>query len=430
MSNYTRWSPDEDLYILLEVEAGDLTYADMADFLNKHKHNGHPVRTGKKVKDRAYQLRKNGEPDYNGPRDKREWGEDGSTVIVSNRAYSDEEMAEMFDVDMTRWHVTKRVTNVWGAQTQTKLWWAPIELNIVAQDWDKLLEDAAALRAPVQYKAHNRFISGHSLYQINIFDAHIGMKAWGPETGEDYDLNIGIQRYYEAFMALLMMAPPEARILLPIGQDLFHFDTLIQGKGGATSKGTPQDVDTRWQKLFVSTAQMLVAAITEAASLHEVDVIIVPGNHDSQTTFYAGQYLQAYFKGVDHIRFDTTPRTRKYYRFGQVLLGFTHGNEEKSRDLFGIMADEAADSWSDTYWREWHRGHVHQEEVSEDGRMRIRTMPGLTGRDSWHSEKGYRSIPGARAFLWDKEHGLLRQEYYNVPRHKAETDGVGVVLSS
>ncbi|HSG28963.1 MAG TPA: hypothetical protein VLA34_10820, partial [Candidatus Krumholzibacterium sp.] len=246
----------------------------------------------------------------------------------------------------------------------------------------------------------------------------------------DYDLGISIQRYFDAFMSLLARAPQAARILLPIGQDLFHFDTLIQGKGGATSKGTPQDVDTRWQKLFVATTEMLSACITEAAEHHNVDVVIVPGNHDSQTTFYAGQYLQASFKSVPHVRFDTTPRTRKYYKFGQVLLGFTHGNEEKKKDLFGIMADEAADDWSNTYWREWHRGHLHQEEVSEDGRMRIRTMPALTATDSWHSEKGYRSIPGARAFLWDKEIGLVRQEYYNVPRHKAETDSVGVVLSS
>jgi len=417
---YRRWT-EEELAHCKDLDQDGLNHLRIAMELNDRFHVGETVRTASKVRDA---IRK-GRPAVT--RERQEWGDDGSTVSVGNRAYSDEEMAEMFGVDMGLWHVTKRVTNVWGQNTQTKLWWAPNELEILTSNWDDFLghisSDAIKLPGP------NAQYDKGLLYQINIFDAHIGMKAWGPETGEDYDLYIALDRYRQAFSNLLAEAPQGARILLPIGQDLFHFDTLIQGKAGATAKGTPQDVDSRWQKLFIATTQMLANCIEAARARGPVDIIIVPGNHDTQTTFYAGQYLQALYSAQDDVRLDVTPRMRKYYAFGDVLLGFTHGHEEKKKDLFGLMAEEAGDDWSDSYWREWHRGHVHQEEVSEDGRLRIRTMPALSGTDSWHAEKGYRSMPGARAFLWHRTNGLVRQEYYNVPRREANSDNRGVVLS-
>lgn len=409
---YTRWSPEEDAF-LHELRNED--HITIADNLNDAFHFGNKVRTAKKVKDRLYQHRTGKVPGYETSRERREWGDDGSTLVVSNRAFTDEEMAEMFGVDMDLWRVTKRVTNVWGNQTQTKLWWEPVELNHLAANWEALLEEVRAEAKDYEHIEYNTNTLG-LLYQINIFDAHVGMKAWGPETGEDYDLAISIDRYRDAFEGLLVRAPAGARILYVVGQDLFHFDTLIDGKGGATAKGTPQDVDTRWQKLFVATCDMISGCIEQARKRgHVVDVVVVPGNHDTQTTFYLGQYLKARF-GADYpgVRVDNSPRQRKYYAFGDVLLGFTHGHEEKKRDLFGLMAEEAVDEWSESFWREWHRGHVHQEECSEDGRMRIRTMPALTGTDAWHNQKGYRSLPGARAFLWHRSRGIISQEYYNV----------------
>jgi hypothetical protein len=435
---YRRWSKDEVTYVMDQHNQG-FAHEDIATNLNQLFHDGEPVRNKQKVTDTVHRN-KNGEFDFDAPEDKRErriWGDDGSTVAVSNRAYSDEEMAEMFDVNMELWRITKRITNVWGNQTQTKLFWEPKELEHLAANWEALLEEVRAEAKEKTWVGPPTAVNNQGLlYQINIFDAHIGMKGWGPETGEDYDLNIAIDRYRDAFHALLQEAPAGARILYVVGQDLFHFDTLIQGKGGATAKGTPQDVDSRWQKLFVATCDMVSDCIVEAREAqHQVDVVVVPGNHDTQTTFYLGQYLKARFhsdySGHNGVRVDNSPRTRKYYAFGDVLLGFTHGNEEKVKDLFGLMAEEAVDEWSESFWREWHRGHVHQEECSEDGRMRIRTMPALSGTDAWHAQKGYRSLPGARAFLWHRTRGIVRQEYFNVisKQNDRVIDYLGPVLT-
>jgi hypothetical protein len=260
--SYTKWT-DEEVSHARNLRDEGLTARYIADELNHLFHLDADVRTASKVSDMFRKGLGQGPP-VDTTREKQEWGPDGSTVTTGNRAYSDEEMAEMFGVDMNLWHVTKRVTNVWGQNTQTKLWWAPNELEILTAGWAEMLDEVRHETTPLAYPVRDEEFASPMLYQINLFDAHIGMKAWGPETGEDYDLYIAIRRYEEAFMRLLHEAPEHSRILLPIGQDLFHFDTLIQGKAGATAKGTPQDVDSRWQKLFIATTKMLTGCIEAA----------------------------------------------------------------------------------------------------------------------------------------------------------------------
>lgn len=351
---------------------------------------------------------------------------DGSTSLVTNRPHTDEEMAARFGVDMDEWSVTKRITNQWGENWQTKLWWNPNELNILRNNWDELLEE---IRYQSSYATVPEQSSSDLVYEMCLFDAHFGSLAWGPETGEDYDLTLATQRYWDAFHSLLLEAPDSIAcptILLPVGNDLFHFDSLIDGKGGATFRGTPQDVDTRWQKLFVHVAAMMRELIGQLVmSGYMVDIVVVPGNHDTQTTFYLGELLDASFHNNERVRVDNTPRPRKYYRFGDVLLGFAHGHNEKIKDLYGLMTEEAGDAG----FREWHLGHWHSEGCQEQGTMRIRTFPPLAGKDSWHTEKGFRTIPGARGLMWSPVDGLLAQYYHHVPDAQRHTHPFGTILT-
>jgi hypothetical protein len=424
---YYRWLEHEAEVASAMLDDGH-SYAEIAEELNTlydHERTDEKVRDAfrKGVIDR---LLANAPEDafQRAPHLKVITNEDGSTSIDGDRPYSTDEMADMFGIDTEEWFPSKIVTNQWAKHFQTKVDWRPNELNIVANNWHELLAEISR-EAPI-VRVPRDFDTSGAMYEMLLYDAHIGAKAWGPETGEDYDLYIACQRYREAFLNLLDRCPPDAgRIVVVVGQDLFHFDTLIQGKGGATAKGTPQDVDTRWQKLFIAVTDMLVRLITYGAQrVPNFDVVVQPGNHDTQTTFYAGAFLQAAFANDERVRVDNTPKPRKYIRHGEVLIGYTHGDREKSSDLYGLMTEEAGIA----RWREWHRGHRHQEECSEDGTMRIRTITALSGKESWHNEMGYRGIPGARAFLWDREYGIIRQEYYNVPWDKTHSDSLGVVL--
>jgi len=337
---------------------------------------------------------------------------DGSTSVKSDRPYTDEEMASMFDIDTDVWRVSKRVTNAWAKHFQTKLWWVADDRGIIASGWDQMLDELRAFNVLPSFSSPS-LSRGDILYEICIFDAHIGSLAWGEEVGKDYNLDIACRDYKDTFKSLLSRAPKDCKILFPLGQDLFHFDTLIQGKGGATAAGTPQDVDSRWQRMFTRVWRMSMECIELAvASGHEVDVVIVPGNHDTQTSFYLGSLLSAIYAGNLVVGVDNYPRTRKYYRWGNCLIGYTHGNSEKVSELPSIMAREEGSSWGSCEHREWHIGHTHQEKVVESQGAVVRTMMALATADAWHNQKGYvGNRRGGQAFVWCVDSGLLNINY-------------------
>jgi hypothetical protein len=390
-----------------------MTDTKIAKSLNLAFHGGNPVRTAKKVTDRRYSLR-TGKAGDGVPRDtsrqEQVWTADGATVATGSRAYSIEEMAEMFEVDMDTWRPVKRITNVWAKNTQTKVWWELIELNVLATLWDEFLETVSMPppKDPVPARA------GETFYEIAMFDAHLGMLAWGQEAGEDYDLNIGLDQYREAFRYLLDTVPDHAAyILWPIGQDLFHFDTLIKGKSGATAAGTPQDVDSRWMKLFVEVAAVHTELVSLALSKgFRIKLVVQPGNHDTQTSFYLGEYLQAYFRSNVGVEVDNSPRPRKYHKDGEVTIGFTHGHREKADKLYRLIMEE---NRQHTKVMEWHRGHKHQEDVFEDGRVVVRGLRAMSPGDAWHAEEGWPANVGAHGFLWNTDVGALAAQVYWVP---------------
>ena len=88
------------------------------------------------------------------------------------------------------------------------------------------------------------------------------------------------------------------------------------------------------------------------------------------------------------------------------MLGFAHGNKEKKR-IEKIMQVEASHLWSDSLYREFHLGHLHSEQVTEDGGIIIRNLPSVTGTDAWHHDSGYvGAVRKCMCFLWDKNKGL------------------------
>jgi hypothetical protein len=102
--------------------------------------------------------------------------------------------------------------------------------------------------SPVHPKIIYSKIENGLLFEPAIFDAHIGRLTWDEETGENYDLKIAEQMIKSAILKHLSMIKelPVSRILLPLGNDFLNVDN----KFNTTSKGTPQQEDTRWQKTF------------------------------------------------------------------------------------------------------------------------------------------------------------------------------------
>jgi len=293
----------------------------------------------------------------------------------------------------------------------------PINENSLKTVWEEFKKDAAKY-AP-KYSSVSYPKSGRKgLMEICIPDLHLGKLSWGDETGEDYDLEEAKTRYFKALKYLLEVSKDVERFVLVVGNDFFNSDTMgntTTPSGRNSYKGTPQQDDSRWQKMFLEGRKLLVKCIDELRAIAPVDVVLVPGNHDHQKVFYLGDTLESWYRNCAEVNINNVPKTRKYYKYGKVLIGYTHGEKEKHIDLPIIMATENPKDWSETSIREWHLGHLHKNMVNEMSGVVVRTIPSLCGTDAYHYENGYvGNLKAAHGYLWDKEKGLTALYQFNL----------------
>lgn len=348
------------------------------------------------------------------------------------------QLLDRANVDLDVWDVKDYVVNKWDVtswkqgdprtienfQVKARLEKNQAKVNIKSAG-EIFAEMTKKYKAPVESSIlkNTEFYKENNLFEVNIFDLHMGKLAWAGETGENYDTKIARERFlYSIYMLMKRASSFEyKRILFPVGNDFFNSDTILN----TTTGGTPQDEDLRWQKTFQVGVKLIVDGISALrTSGVPVDVMIIPGNHDFERSFYLGAFLEAWYRDDENVNVDNGASPRKYYHFGKVLLGLTHGNEEKEDSLPLLMATEKESKqyWSDTLFHEWHLGHVHRKKtvkytirdknkvLAEDLGVTVRYLSSLTGTEEWHHRKGYiGQIKAANAFLWNSETGLIAE---------------------
>jgi hypothetical protein len=360
-----------------------------------------------------------------------------------------EELVEFFEVDTEKWQVDTFRINKWESAS-VKNGIVPLyqvratlgrnkerDAEIAAQVYNEALADLRAHR-----RVPSSFGPGHQLrphipkdgephlLEVAVFDPHIGMYGWAQEVGEDYDSGIGVRRYLQVVEQALSVAQfyPVDRVLYVVGNDLSHVDALgVQQKGGTTTAGTAQDFDSRLPKVFAAIRRAVVAGIDMARAVGPVDVLVIPGNHDEQTTYKLGEVLQAWYRNdplVD-VKYDVEsddeaywPRRRQYYQYGHNGFMFTHGMEYKrKRDPLPLLfATEAPPMlWATTTHREVHTGHNHirmsgryqpEQDVTETRAIITRSLPGLTPEDAWHYQQGYKHSQAGTALVYRRSGGI------------------------
>lgn len=263
----------------------------------------------------------------------------------------------------------------------------------------------------------NRATDKNNLLELALFDVHFGKLAHKEEVGEDYDLKIAASRYAKAINVLLSRIKLNdiQRILFPIGQDLINIDNIA----GTTTAGTPQDCDSRFHKIIRTVKQVLITTIDKLAKIAPVDIVITVGNHDEQTSFMLGEMLDAYYHNNSLVNVDNSASLRKYYKFGVNGIMFTHGNREKFNELAMTFAAENPKLWADVSERYVQIGHFHFNKIQTVQREEVKgctiqIIPSLSGNDAWHAGKSYKSLKQAKAFLYNKNEGLIGEFNYTV----------------
>lgn len=245
---------------------------------------------------------------------------------------------------------------------------------------------------------------GNYLLEIPICDLHLAKLTWKKETGEDYDIGIAEQLYRKVIENILarVSSVNVERIVFPIGQDFFNVDN----SANQTTKGTPQSMDTRWQKMYFKGCELVIWALENLRKVAPVDVLYVPGNHDIALSYFLTLNTSAWYRNCEEVTVDMSPKIRKYYQYYDNLIGYSHG-EEKAGNLDKIMQAEAPELWGKTTHRELHLGHRHSEHVHEYPGFIVRRISSVTSTDDWHNQMGYvKQSKKAQAFLWHQQEGL------------------------
>ncbi|MCP4644067.1 MAG: hypothetical protein GY851_26730, partial [bacterium] len=262
--------------------------------------------------------------------------------------------------------------------------------------------------------------------ELCLFDHHFGMLSWHAETGEDYDIGVARRVYLYAVDKALAQAGqyPLARVVIPIGNDFFH----MNDQAAVTPRGHNKlDTDCRLAKVSEAGQPTALEAVKRVAKLAPVEVVFVPGNHDPEMGYYLCRVLARCFERSDHVTVDASAMARKYRRFGNALIGFTHLSDEKEADLPVLMATEASADWADAVRhnaaREWHVGHIHKkrERVYTKGDsyagVYVRHLQSLCGTDAWHFSKGYiRTLRAVESFLWHHSDALCAHFEHRIPQ--------------
>jgi hypothetical protein len=243
-----------------------------------------------------------------------------------------------------------------------------------------------------------------------LWDAHIGSYGWNEEVGTDWDVSLACKRIFNSVddMIIELKGYPIKKILMPIGNDFMHFDSVRM----KTAFGEHfLDTDTRYAKVYLSGLKCLAYMVERALEIcDDIEIMYIPGNHDTTSSFTLAVSLAERFRLDPRVKADLSMNPRKYRLHGGTLLGFDHGAQAKPNQLLLAFSTEARQYWSQSTYREIQIGDKHQrwekvfEGVVPTNGVLIRRNPSLCNIDSWHHNKALVGEPmkSVEAWRYDK----------------------------
>lgn len=292
--------------------------------------------------------------------------------------------------------------------------------------------ERVADRSPAVVKP--KYDGGKHLLVVSAADIHMGKLCEAMETGDEYTLEVAERRTKEGVAGLLEMGKAFGLecITINTGDDSLHVDNSKK----TTTSGTPQDTEGSIFTMFDAMFGTWVWVIEEAANYAPVHVVFDPSNHPWVSDWMLNRAVMAHFRNDERVTFDVkmnSIRHRKYQVYGSNLIGYTHGDGAKDKDLPNIMQYECREWWGKTkrgYWITKHKHHKdakmvglkpYQTEKDHAGVTVIRTgdtnfdqnvaveiVRSPSGTDGWHDRNGFvGALKAVEAFLFHADRGKI-----------------------
>jgi hypothetical protein len=320
-------------------------------------------------------------------------------------------LLEAHGYDPEAWDLIKSSSNIWnsyskqdGIMTQysSKITVKPKKEEFSLNDVKGIIEDLMQNYSPPIYKPI-RYAENGRMLEFNISDLHLNKL--GYKDGE-YDHKQAEKIFFHVINDVMTRTQGMKfeKVLFIWSHDFFNIDNLTK----TTTAGTPQDVSMRFADMYKMGKRMLIQGIDLLRQIAPLETVQVGANHDRLSSYTMSEVLDAWYRNDDNVIIDNDPAHRKYRRFGNCLIGFSHGDKEKKR-LGKVMPSEVRKDWGETLYSEMHAAHLHSEQaVVEENGIIVRYLSSPSGTDNWHYESGYvGAVKKTQSFIWDKELGLM-----------------------
>lgn len=248
-----------------------------------------------------------------------------------------------------------------------------------------------------------KHVADDLLTQYTITDYHLGMLAWGEETGADWDLKIAEDMLVDWFAAAIAQSPPSRTAVFAQLGDFLHWD----GMDAVTpAHHNLLDADTRFQKLVRVAIRVLRRITGMLLAKHEhVILLMAEGNHDPASSIHMREWLAAMYEDEPRIEVILSPDPYYCIEHGQTALFYHHGHKSKIKDIDKVFVAKFREVFGRCTKAYAHMGHLHHIDVKESSLMVVEQHRTLAASDAYASRGGWLSGREAKVICYHKRYG-------------------------
>ena len=255
------------------------------------------------------------------------------------------------------------------------------------------------------------------MFLLPPVELHLGKYSDSFSTGFDYSSKIASDRYRMITRKIVEQQEIMKcdKIVIGVGNDFFNSDNV----SNSTSRGTPQQNDISWKRLFTLGVELMAEQIiTLKEHFNNVEVILNGSNHDTMSSFHLYYALKQMFLNDSQVKFSDDYTDMECYTFGNNGIWLHHGDCNLTRLIESIPVLYPRE-YANTKNRILLMGHLHStQDLKEQCGVKPLRLSSPCEVDEWHfKEKYVGSIPSQETFVFDKN-GMIQHNYINFVNEK------------
>ena len=236
-----------------------------------------------------------------------------------------------------------------------------------------------------------------------LTDYHIGMHAWGEQTGADYDLKIAEELLLKWFTYAIKKSPRSNTCVLAQLGDFLHWDGILPV---TVRGGNILDADNRFQKVVRIAIRLLRQIVTMLLKKHEhVHLIMAEGNHDPAGSIWLREMSYAMYQDEPRITVDRSPTPYYCFEWSDTSLFFHHGHKKRPNNIDDVFAGKYREVFGRTKFSYAHMGHMHHDKALETNLMTVEQHRTLAAADAYADSLGFTSGRSAPVITYHKKYG-------------------------